>query len=484
MKQFILSIFLFINCFCLIAQKNDPIVFDVTRFDSTKTNYIQYRVGEKYGFMDIRTKKIVVPTIYDFVAERTNKYASVNLNDNRGVIDYNNRTKLPFAGLIRIEEKFFVRVTDVEGKKGLEKHDYYDPDFNLLFSFEADHHSVKSFYSNSIAYSELNKVGRIFDLQGKTIFEFPVYINFNGSVYRGYLANIDKDIIILTSHDTISRKHTVIRINTNKEVIPFPLDTIRGFANSSLRKLSANLFSLEKRFENGDAYSPARKTEYYLYDSLANQLNTEPFYNPIWNFSQRMKVTNEKGKYGFVNGSGKIVIPCKYSGNSYEFSENLAAFEDPTSMLIGFIDTNGIEIIKPKFHFFSGEGLLMLTGFNHYIGFHEGLCLIFKSTVTVNNLTDSALRDYSLAYVDVNGNEKIVLNKDVRVAGDFSDGLAPVINSKGLLGFINKSGQIVISFKYKLKQERVSTALPYFYKGFCKIDSGFIGKDGYEYFKN
>ncbi len=482
MRQFFLTLILIINCFCLVGQTNAPLLSDVY-FDSTQTNFIEYRDGQKYGFMDIRTKKNIVPCIYNFVIERTKNYISVDLNGKRGVIDYNNKTKLSFtSGLIKIENKFFHRETKLAGKEGVDKHDYFDPSFNLIFSFEADHFSVTSFYSNSTAFSRLNNVGRLFDTLGRTMFEFPIYVNFNNSVYRGYYAHSDKNIIILNSEDTISRKPAIIRINANKEVIPFPIDTISWSVKSSVTKLSSNLYLLRKDIE-GDYYSPM-KSEYYLYDTLGHQLNSEPFFNPIWNFSQRMMVTNEKRKYGFVNGSGKLVIPCNYSGNSYEFQEGLAAFEDSATHLIGFIDTNGVEAIKPKFHFLNNGGLRMLTGFNHSLGFREGLCLIFKSRVTMNNLFESELSNYTLVYVDRHGNEKIVCNKDVRAAGNFYDGLAPVINSKGLLGFINKNGQMVIPFKYTVKQKRGSTNLPIFYKGFCKIDGGFIDKTGYEYYKN
>ncbi len=69
-----------------------------------------------------------------------------------------------------------------------------------------------------------------------------------------------------------------------------------------------------------------------------------------------------KGKWGFVNNDGEVVIPAGFA-SVHSFRENLAAVKDGESGLWGFIDKQGQYAIKPMFSiepgdFYSGEAIV------------------------------------------------------------------------------------------------------------------------------
>lgn len=54
----------------------------------------------------------------------------------------------------------------------------------------------------------------------------------------------------------------------------------------------------------------------------------------------------ENGRYGFIDRSDKIVVPCIYE-NTYGFTEGLAAVK--LKGKIGYIDVTGKMVVQPAF---------------------------------------------------------------------------------------------------------------------------------------
>ena len=126
-------------------------------------------------------------------------------------------------------------------------------------------------------------------------------------------------------------------------------------------------------------------------------------------------------KYGYINTNGEMVIPNKWVW-CYDFSEGLAAVKE-----------------KAKDKYFSyinhkGETVIPSQPWNRAGEFHEGLASVQQSGSGY------------FGYIDKTG--KNVIPYRWEVAGDFSQGLAPV-RDNDQYGFIDKTGKLVISCQWE-----------------------------------
>jgi len=141
------------------------------------------------------------------------------------------------------------------------------------------------------------------------------------------------------------------------------------------------------------------------------------------------------GKWGYIDRTGKIVIPLQYS-DAYEFSEGLAAVwpgerqYDPAGgrpiIRLSFIDKTGRMVIPPQYphaHAYSGD-----------YGFSEGLAFVEVGG--------------KMGFIDKTG-QMVIPQKYVsglRFPG-FFEGLAAVQKGEKW-GYIDKTGQMVIPPQY------------------------------------
>jgi len=175
-----------------------------------------------------------------------------------------------------------------------------------------------------------------------------------------------------------------------------------------------------------------------------------PFkYDDANSFSEGLADVQIYGKRGFIDKTGREVIPFKY-GITFPFSEGLAAVK--LNDKYGYIDKTGREVIPFKYIYANSfsEGLAFVrlndeygfidkTGrevipfkYDGYYGkFSEGL-----AAVTLND---------KYGYIDKTGREVIPFKYDY--ASEFSEGLADV-ELNGTWGYIDKTGRDVIPFKY------------------------------------
>jgi hypothetical protein len=126
----------------------------------------------------------------------------------------------------------------------------------------------------------------------------------------------------------------------------------------------------------------------------------------------------ENGLYGYVDRTGKAVIPPQYS-RADVFSDGLALVSDKD--FFGYIDKTGKAVLDLKGIRFPGsprrfsEGLASFSMQNGRGGFNSG-------------------------YIDKTG--KIVIEPQFDEANDFSDGMARV-KQYGKYTFIDKTGKII-----------------------------------------
>ncbi len=146
-----------------------------------------------------------------------------------------------------------------------------------------------------------------------------------------------------------------------------------------------------------------------------------PFsYEAAQKFSEGMAAVMKNNKIGFVDAAGKEVIPCAYSNSAEGFSQGLAAVEKGGKW--GFIDKTGEVVID-----FTYDGAY---------SFSEGLAAVEKNG--------------KMGFIDKTGKEAFPFEYDS--VYPFSEGLAVVAkNNKG--GYINKTGELVIPLQYDFSKE-------------------------------
>ena len=174
-------------------------------------------------------------------------------------------------------------------------------------------------------------------------------------------------------------------------------------------------------------------------------------------FSDGMaRVTDENLKYGFIDKTGHLVIPCQYD-DAGDFSEGFAWVQDE-SLKYGFIDKTGALVVPCQYEYVSdfSEGLAYVA--NYAWSENRGRGYIDATGRMVISLPYAGGADFSeglawaqdenfkYGFIDKTG--KLVIPCQYDHAGDFSEGLAAVMDESGKWGFINKAGELVIPFQY------------------------------------
>jgi hypothetical protein len=143
-----------------------------------------------------------------------------------------------------------------------------------------------------------------------------------------------------------------------------------------------------------------------LWASLSFAQNTKK-YDFVGKYSEGFALVKVKGKYGFIDKTGKEVIPLKYD-NADSFEKGLANVK--LNGKWGYIDNTGKQIIPLKY--------------DYARCFIRGL-----AAVELNG---------KWGFIDINGREIIPLIYDE--AGNFSDGRARVVLDNREF-YINKKGK-------------------------------------------
>ena len=172
------------------------------------------------------------------------------------------------------------------------------------------------------------------------------------------------------------------------------------------------------RFENGVAFMT--KNDKRIYIDLQGRQVEEPEEKAD---PDALRVKYENGKYGFVNGEDKFVIPCQYHF-ALDFSDGMALVCNE-NLQIGYINTKG-ELVIPYQYDNPAE--------RNGNDFHEGLCAV---------MVDGEHEWFS--YIDKTGKQAFpgIFSQD----GDFSEGLAAVrtTGENYQSGYIDHTGKMVIT---------------------------------------
>ena len=216
-------------------------------------------------------------------------------------------------------------------------------------------------------------------------------------------------------------------------------------------------------------------------------------YDWVGDFSEGLAAVRtggaKTGKWGFIDKTGKEVIPCQYDDpnivslvNTWDvprFSEGLAAVyvgEYPDGKW-GFIDKTGKEVIPPKYDLAGkfSDGLAMVgvySGKNDPQGFaiykrgyidktgkevipplqYDG-ALAFSEGFMAVQVDIWSGRDYCGYWFFIDEKGEDAFSSHYHRVEPFSEGLALVQNEDRRWGFIDKTGKEVVPCKYELAED-------------------------------
>ena len=268
-----------------------------------------------------------------------------------------------------------------------------------------------------------------------------------------------------------------MKSNFKNSIMPSVVSTLMVCATFGLTACNSSTTKTNNTDEETTKVEETAKVEESELESLAAVL---PKYSEVNNFSEGLaRVCDKKTElWGFIDKTGKEVIPCKFYSIYSNFHDGraIAMTDENTTIFIdkegnkvfrldqvyngvdfsdgrlsicssvynmedgnfpmsgdlmvfghlGFLDTNGNVVIKPDtYEVPLGEGPIIAS-------FSEGMCQVFKGG--------------RLFYIDKNGKELDL--SQFRGGGDFSDGMAWVWDDNWKIGFVDKTGKLVIPCKY------------------------------------
>ena len=188
-------------------------------------------------------------------------------------------------------------------------------------------------------------------------------------------------------------------------------------------------------------------------------------------------VGNKNGEWGFIDETGKVIIPlseCTFdytSGGWGTFSEGLITAYKGTER--NYIDKSGKTVIFTDYDVIwnFSDGLALVTSFDNSVqkcgfidktgklvvpqiydgaySFSNGLAVVFDRTTSTND-NGTITTEITFGYIDTTG--KLVVPIQYDDAFSFSEGLAAVCKN-GKWGFIDEKGKIAIPFEYDIEDD-------------------------------
>ena len=233
-----------------------------------------------------------------------------------------------------------------------------------------------------------------------------------------------------------------------------------------------------KDIKSTGSYYPAAKMSKVTDNiKITNEFTELTDYNDPPHFSEGLAAMWKNGKWGYIDKTGKVVIPYIYDG-AYGFNEGLTRVQKDGKW--GYIDKTGKAVIAftydDAYGFNDGLARVKKNGKWGYIdktgkliipceyddeywdnnnGFNEGLSAMRKNG--------------KWGYIDKTGKAVIPFIYDE--AYGFNNGLARVAKN-GKVGYIDKTGKVVISFIYDSTSSDFSD-------GLARVRKETDGKTGY-----
>lgn len=222
-----------------------------------------------------------------------------------------------------------------------------------------------------------------------------------------------------------------IKAQNDDDLFPFIQDDKIGYINKAGKVVISPQFNREfinqsslnvVRFSEGLAAANIKGKWGYI--DTTGTVVIKPIYSTAWPFSEGLaEVRTSDGKSGYINNAGKMIVAPISSMGSNPFSGGLAGvyIGETSKGQWGFIDKTGAMVIEPSFEA-AGP-------------FSEGLALV--------RIGDK------YGFIDREGNYAIPLQNKYLYGPPFHGGFAPVWNAERKGDLIDKSGKILCGFRYR-----------------------------------
>lgn len=478
--------------------------------DGAAVQYIPFRQDSLYGFVDKNTMQFVIKPKFSQVFAVYPEGAIVEYSKDKydgwyGLVGYNGKFKIPaqFQNLYKEGNVYHGLLGGVRDKSNSDEHAasytlniYYDENGKGLF--EVKSRRQQSFNeTDSFAWFFFNGEYSIYDRKGKLRKKFNKEkdIHFIGIFNNTLVFGKDE------KNNEYPQLYTGIDINGKERFRLRPKEELQA---NGLIQLNDTLFCAMDANNEGVEFITA-KGDFLPFDINDGTVgfgfrNLFPYFISKQLF-RVMSYDDNKRKMGMISKSGKMILPCVYDYLGSEENGEFA-FLDTTTHLLGFMNVDGKVVVPAKIDPFSAHAA---EAINSNLKFSDGLCLsaeqkVYHTAAEAEKAYEEAkadgvddehnpLGDIRYVYYDRNGNKVLTLPDSITLAGNFSNGLAPVIarKSKGL-GFIDKTGKLVIPTKYAIAMAGAYPmpvlVIPQFINGYAylKAFKGYIDDKGHEYF--
>jgi len=458
--------------------------------DGDSVRFIPFRKDALYGFVDKQTKEWVIQPTFTQVFAVYKEGAIVKVEnekdhiDGYGLVGYDGKFLIQpyFSNLFKEGNLYHGMYTSidtamVEGASMFVNNIYLD--LNGKFLFEAPAHKFGTFEEgDSLAWFRYGPDYSVFNRSGKRVKQFKY------DSTRHFLGIFNN--VLVTGYE--KGEH---RFYEGKDVNGHPkfhITNDESYARAVF-KMSDTVYALLS--EDAFSLSDANGNDYPY--GIANDWYGNGFGNwfSFFNQLELIPVTDyDKKKMGAISKDGRLVIPCEYDYLGY-FVNGLAPFQKDHQD-IGFINAKNEVVVPPVIDSRNAyESSLRSQG----LYFSDGLCRVLVEMpdsivngVAYTHQEEGGLTPFRTAYINMKGEQQLLLPDTIILAGDFSGGLAVVSTKSGATGFIDTTDKIVIPLKYELAAAGAypfpQIVYPIFKNGYAYIKSykGYIDSKGKEYF--
>ncbi len=140
------------------------------------------------------------------------------------------------------------------------------------------------------------------------------------------------------------------------------------------------------------------------------------------NANAQLIPVKEKNKFGFIDSTGKMIIPAKFHA-AQPFSDGLAAVRE--NGYYGYINTKGVYIIPPQYDYAEP--------------FSEGIARVYKNGTS--------------EFIDKSKNIKFKVPAGIAETKPFKDHLSVVKGMNGFSGLMNDQGELMVDTLYYSLEE-------------------------------
>ncbi len=221
---------------------------------------------------------------------------------------------------------------------------------------------------------------------------------------------------------------------TGKIIVPLKYRTVTNFSDgiayaydgekSYYYDTTGKLLGFSGSSGFSEGLAPAIRDGRRVYIDTDNNVAFEAHdYDRRQDFQEGLARVRKDGKWGFIDKTGKLVVPCVYD-DAEDFQNGMAAVKRDGKW--GFVNTSGTEAVPCQYETTAGN----LNEFS------EGVATL--------------KRDNKWYIVDESGKESAAL--PYSYVGSFNHGLACVSGSGGY-GYINKAGALAIPCQYGLAHD-------------------------------